>query len=155
MIDPDFYKSNDIHVHFPEGAIPKDGPSAGITVATAIVSALTGRAVYGDLAMTGEITLRGRVLPIGGLKEKSMAAYKAGITRVIIPADNEPDLYEVDPVVRQQVRFIPVRTLDEVIAAALEPVIEVKEPYRAVAAPAAEPEAELPASMGIRKNLKS
>jgi len=122
LINPDFYKDRDIHVHFPEGAVPKDGPSAGITVATAIVSALTGRAVYRDIAMTGEITLSGRVLPIGGLREKTMAAYRAGIKRVIIPEQNEPDLFDIDKTVREKLQFIPVANADEVLAVALEPV---------------------------------
>lgn len=119
-IDGEFYKNLDIHIHAPEGAVPKDGPSAGITMATAIVSALTGKAVKHDIAMTGEITLRGRVLPIGGLKEKSMAAYRVGAKTVIIPQDNEPDLYEVDPVVKNAVNFVPVSDFRQVLSIALE-----------------------------------
>lgn len=118
----DFYKENDIHVHFPQGAIPKDGPSAGITMATAIISALTGRPVRHDLAMTGEVTIRGRVLAIGGLKEKTMAAYKHGMKTVIIPQENEPDLAELDPAVKENVKFILARTMDDVLKHALVPV---------------------------------
>ena len=118
-IEEDFYKTKDIHIHVPEGAVPKDGPSAGITMATALISALTGRGVRHDIAMTGEVTLRGRVLPIGGLKEKSMAAYKAGAKRVLIPFDNLGDLDEVDEAVKQAVKFIPVKTMDEVMEIAL------------------------------------
>ncbi|MBQ4105534.1 MAG: endopeptidase La [Clostridia bacterium] len=114
-IDPDFYKNKDIHIHAPEGAVPKDGPSAGITMATAICSALTSSKVRCDVAMTGEITLRGRVLPIGGLKEKAIAAYKSGIRQVIIPEKNVPDIAEIDPVVRENVKFIPVDSIDEVL----------------------------------------
>ena len=120
-INPDFYKENDIHVHFPEGAVPKDGPSAGVTVTTALVSALTGRVVRGDVAMTGEVTLTGRVLPIGGLREKSMAAYREGISRVIIPHGNISDLEEIDEPVKAKLEFIPVRNVDEVIDIALYP----------------------------------
>jgi len=118
-IDKDFHKNKDIHIHVPEGAVPKDGPSAGVTMATAIVSALTGIAVRGDVAMTGEISLRGRVMPIGGLREKSMAAYTHRMTTVIIPEDNQPDLSEVDAVVKEHTRFIPARNLDTVIGHAL------------------------------------
>ena len=118
-VAPDFYKTKDIHVHFPEGAVPKDGPSAGVTVTTAIVSALTGISVRRDVAMTGEVTLRGRVLRIGGLKEKTMAALRHGIRTVIIPADNERDLEEIDQTVRKQLNFISARTVDTVLAAAL------------------------------------
>ena len=118
-IDPDFYKNKDIHIHFPEGAVPKDGPSAGITMTTAIISALTGIPVRHDIAMTGEITLRDRVLPIGGLREKTMAALRNGVKTVIIPADNEADLDEIDPLVREKLSFVPARTIDEVIPAAL------------------------------------
>ncbi len=120
-IDPEFYKSKDIHVHYPEGAVPKDGPSAGVTTCVALVSALTGRPVRHDVAMTGEITLRGRVLPIGGLREKTMAALRAGIKTVIIPAENVPDLEEIDQKVRAQINFIPVSYADEALNAALVP----------------------------------
>ena len=118
-IAPDFYKTKDIHVHFPEGAVPKDGPSAGVTVCTAIVSALTETTVRRDVAMTGEISLRGRVLAIGGLKEKTMAALRHGIRTVIIPKDNERDLNEIDPVVRKSLNFISAQTVDTVLDAAL------------------------------------
>ncbi len=114
-IDTDFYKNKDIHVHAPEGAVPKDGPSAGITMATAVCSALTGFPVRHDVAMTGEITLRGRVLPIGGLKEKAIAAYKSGIKKVIIPDKNVPDISQLDPIVREAVEFIPVDNIDKVL----------------------------------------
>lgn len=118
-VDHEFYKTKDIHIHVPEGAIPKDGPSAGITIATALVSALTDTPVKGDLAMTGEITLRGRVLPIGGLKEKTMAAFTHGMKTVIIPAENEPDLQEVSERVKNAIRFIPAQSLDTVLEHAL------------------------------------
>lgn len=114
-IDKTFYKNKDIHIHFPEGAVPKDGPSAGITIATAIVSALTNAPVRRSFAMTGEITLRGRVLPIGGLKEKTMAAYREGIKTVIIPAENEKDLEEIDQTVREGLTFITVDHADQAI----------------------------------------
>ena len=123
----DFYKTKDIHVHFPEGATPKDGPSAGIAVCTAMVSALTGRSVRRDIAMTGEISIRGRVLPIGGLKEKTMAALRAGIKTVIIPKDNEKDLQEIDGTVRRSLNFLLVDHVDSVISAALN-VAEEAEP---------------------------
>ena len=118
-IASDFYKTKDIHVHFPAGAIPKDGPSAGITVCTAIVSALTGTTVRHDVAMTGEISLRGRVLPIGGLKEKTMAALRQGIRTVIIPKDNERDLEEIDQTVRNALHFVIAETVDTVLDTAL------------------------------------
>jgi ATP-dependent Lon protease len=119
-IDPEFYKKKDIHLHFPEGAVPKDGPSAGITIATALISALTGRAVRSDIAMTGEITLRGRILPIGGLKEKTMAAFRYGIKTVVIPFENEPDLKEIDQTVRNSLNFIASDHIDNIIDVVLE-----------------------------------
>ena len=118
-IDPDFYTKNDIHIHALEGAVPKDGPSAGVTMATALFSALTDRAVRADFAMTGEISISGKVLPIGGLKEKSMAAYKAGIRHVIIPKENERDLAEFDPEIRDNLTYHPVESIDEVIGLAI------------------------------------
>lgn len=114
-IDPDFYKNKDIHIHFPEAAVPKDGPSAGITMCIAVISALSGRPVRGDIAMTGEISLRGRVLPIGGLREKTMAALRAGVKTVIIPKENEADLEEIDQLVRKQLNFVAVDHADQVL----------------------------------------
>ncbi len=119
--DAELFKNADIHIHAPEGAIPKDGPSAGITLATALLSQLSGRLVRSDVAMTGEITLHGKVLPIGGLKEKSMAAYREGMKTVLIPKDNLPDLYEVDDEVKEHIKFVPVESLTEVFATALMP----------------------------------
>ncbi len=113
------FTKNDIHIHVPQGAVPKDGPSAGVTISTALFSALTGRKVNRKVAMTGEVTLTGRVLPIGGLREKSMAAYKAGIEKVVIPKDNYSDLWEIDKVVKENVEFIPVSTIDEVLSVAV------------------------------------
>ena len=118
-IPTDFYKTKDIHIHFPEGAVPKDGPSAGIAITTALLSALTDRPVRHDVAMTGEVTLRGRVMPIGGLREKTMGALRAGIRTVILPKENEKDLDEIDPNVRAKLRFVPVETVDAVFAEAL------------------------------------
>jgi ATP-dependent Lon protease len=118
-LDPDFYRNRDIHIHMPAGATPKDGPSAGIAIATSVISALTGVPVRGDIAMTGEITLRGRVLPIGGLKEKSVAAHRNKVSDVIIPHGNARDLDELPEEVRAGVRFHPVKTMDEVLAIAM------------------------------------
>ena len=118
-IDPDFYKNKDIHIHFPEGAVPKDGPSAGITMTVALISALTGDPVRHDVAMTGEITLRGRVLAIGGLREKTMAALRAGVHTVILPADNEADLAKIDQSVRAKLRFVPTDHVDKILDLAL------------------------------------
>ena len=114
-IDPDFYAKNDIHIHAPEGATPKDGPSAGVTMATALISILSSRAVRRDIAMTGEITLRGKVLPIGGLKEKTLAAYAAGVTNIVIPFGNIKDIDELDPLVKENVKFIPCKTIFDVL----------------------------------------
>lgn len=118
-IPDEMFTSKNIHIHVPQGAVPKDGPSAGVTIATALLSVLTGEKVHQSVAMTGEISLTGRVLPIGGLKEKTMAAYKAGVKKVIIPIDNEPDLYEVDEAVKNAVEFITVSKLDEVFSVAV------------------------------------
>lgn len=122
-IESDFYTKKDIHIHAPEGAVPKDGPSAGIAMATAITSALCKAPILHSVAMTGEITLQGRVLPIGGLREKSMAAYRSGIKTVIIPQQNVPDLAEVDQVVKDHVQFVPVRRIDEVLPLAIPSLV--------------------------------
>ena len=135
-IEADFYQKKDIHVHFPEGAIPKDGPSAGIAITTAMVSALTNIPVKRELAMTGEVTLRGRVLPIGGLKEKTMAALRGGIRTVLIPADNQKDLEEIDQTVRAALHFIPVEHVDAVLAQALG--LDLTQPNSAAETPGGE-----------------
>ncbi len=135
-IEPGFYKDKDIHVHFPEGAVPKDGPSAGIAITTAMVSALTDTPVRKNLAMTGEVTLRGRVLPIGGLREKTMAALRSGITTVILPKGNQKDLEEIDQTVRAGLRFVAVEQVDQVLAEALT------QPSRAMEAAAPGPALE-------------
>ncbi len=118
-IQSDFYEKRDIHIHFPEGAVPKDGPSAGITIATAVASALSGIPVRSDIAMTGEISLTGRVLPIGGLKEKALAAYRNKITNIVIPHDNTKDIEEIPPHIRSEINFIPVKSCDEVLKLAM------------------------------------
>ena len=123
-IDTEFYKTKDIHIHATESAVPKDGPSAGVTITTALVSALTGRAVRRDIAMTGEVSIRGRVLQIGGLKEKTMASYRGGVKRVFIPHDNIPDIDEVDEKVRENIEFIPVRYVTDIIDRALLPLVD-------------------------------
>ncbi len=120
-VDEDFYRKLDVHVHVPAGGVPKDGPSAGITIATAIASALTRRPVRKDVAMTGEITLRGRVLPVGGVKEKALAAHRAGIRTVLLPKENEKDLEELPENVREEMCFRHVAHMDEVLNLALLP----------------------------------
>ncbi|KPJ69285.1 MAG: hypothetical protein AMJ45_00725 [Syntrophobacter sp. DG_60] len=119
-IPEDFYEHNDIHIHIPSGAIPKDGPSAGVAICTALVSLLTSRPVRGDLAMTGEITLRGLVLPVGGIKEKVLAAHLASIKYVILPRRNAKDLKEISEDVKQQIKFVLVERIDEIIDFALK-----------------------------------
>jgi ATP-dependent Lon protease len=120
-IKADDFDQLDIHIHVPEGAIPKDGPSAGVTMATAFISALTNRAVHHDVAMTGEITLRGRVLPVGGLKEKSMAAHRAGIKTIIVPRRNEKDMMEIPKKIQRDLKFVFVDRMDDVLPVALVP----------------------------------
>jgi ATP-dependent Lon protease len=126
-IKPSLFARKDIHIHLPEGAVPKDGPSAGVGMVTAMVSTLTGVAVRRDVAMTGEVTLRGRVLPIGGLKEKLLAALRGGITTVLIPHENEKDLAEIPANIREGLKIVPVRHVDEVLALALtEPLVPIE-----------------------------
>jgi ATP-dependent Lon protease len=118
-IDDDLFSKSDIHIHVPAGAVPKDGPSAGVTIATSLVSLLTGRKVRSDVAMTGEITLRGQVLPVGGIKQKVLAAARVGMDTVILPERNEPDLDEVPEEIRKQLHFVFAEQVDDVLAAAL------------------------------------
>ena len=118
-LESDFHEKCDVHIHVPEGAVPKDGPSAGITIATALVSALTGRPIRKEVGMTGEITLRGRVLPIGGLKEKTLSAHRAGLTTIILPKQNEKDIDDIPESVRNDMTFVPVSHMDEVLETAL------------------------------------
>ena len=118
-IYPEFFEKHDIHIHVPEGAVPKDGPSAGVTLTTALVSALSNIPVYSDLAMTGEVTLRGNVLPIGGLREKSLAANRAGISRIVIPKANLRDLEDIPDAVKENIKFLPVETMSQVLKEAL------------------------------------
>ncbi|HMW53301.1 MAG TPA: magnesium chelatase domain-containing protein, partial [Rhodocyclaceae bacterium] len=142
-IAADFYQNSDIHIHLPEGAIPKDGPSAGIAICTGLVSVLTGIPVRCDVAMTGEITLRGEVLPIGGLKEKLLAAVRGGITRALIPSENVKDLTEIPDNVKNALEIIPVKWIDEVLELALErrpePLPDTPAPEVPVAAAADQP----------------
>ncbi len=144
-IDPDFYKTKDIHIHFPEGAVPKDGPSAGITICVALISALTGLPVRRDVAMTGEISIRGRILPIGGLKEKTMAALRTGIHTVIIPSENEKDLAEIDQTVRAALNFITTDHVDKILDTVLLRSLRAED--RTVALPKAD--ASEPAGLRI------
>ena len=118
-IDADYFEQHDIHIHVPEGAVPKDGPSAGITIATALVSAICNKPIKKEVGMTGEITLRGRVLPIGGLKEKSLGAHRAGLTTIIIPKDNERDIDDIPETVREQLTFKPVSSAEDVLNIAI------------------------------------
>ncbi len=120
----DFFETTDIHLHIPAGAQPKDGPSAGVAIAIALVSLISGRSVRRDIGMTGEITLRGQVLPVGGIKEKVLAAHRSGITTVILPQFNKADLEDIPEEVRKQIQFVFCDTVDDVIHAALEPVSE-------------------------------
>jgi len=146
-IKPTLFEKRDIHVHVPEGATPKDGPSAGVAMATSIISVMTGIPVRRDIAMTGEITLRGRILPIGGLKEKLLAALRAGITTVFIPKDNEKDLVEIPDNVKKSLKVIAVSHVDEVINQALArkpEAIEWEEPIDPVVQPPVQPTAHLP-----------
>jgi ATP-dependent Lon protease len=140
-IQPDFYQKHDFHVHVPEGATPKDGPSAGIAMCTALVSVLTGIPVRADVAMTGEITLRGEVLPIGGLKEKLLAAHRGNIKTVLIPEENRKDLADIPKNVRESLDIRPVRWIDQVLEAALE---RTPQPLAEAPAEAAKPAAEPP-----------
>ena len=149
-VDPEFHSTRDIHVHFPEGAVPKDGPSAGIAITTAMVSALTGVPVRRDVAMTGEVTLRGRVLAIGGLREKTMGALRSGMTTVIIPADNEKDLEEIDQTVRAALSFVAVKQVDEALSQALAGPL----PVQAVDAARKLPEVPSAAGHGFNLNLR-
>ena len=114
-IDEDFYKKCDLHIHIPEGAIPKDGPSAGVTMCTAIISTLTGIPVRKDVAMTGEITLRGKVLPVGGIREKVLAAHRAGIRKVLLPKDNEPDIQDIPEGVRDEMEFVLIKHVKDAL----------------------------------------
>lgn len=147
-IEPDFYQKKDIHIHFPEGAVPKDGPSAGITICIAVISALTGIPVHRDIAMTGEISLRGRVMAIGGLREKTMAALRTGIHTVIIPAENESDLQDIDPLVRSALNFITTDSVDKVLSTVLcrpfTPLAEEEAPAAEEETPSATESAALP-----------
>jgi ATP-dependent Lon protease len=118
-ISPDFFEQHDIHIHIPAGAIPKDGPSAGITIATALASLLTKKSVYNDTGMTGEITLRGQIMPVGGIKEKVLAAHRAGLHTVILPQQNEPDLADIPDEIKEEMSFVLACTMDDVLKAAL------------------------------------
>ena len=149
-IDPDFHQKFDIHVHVPEGATPKDGPSAGIAMCTALVSSLTRIPVRSDVAMTGEITLRGRVLPIGGLKEKLLAAHRGGIKTVLIPEDNQKDLADIPKNITQALKIKPVRWIDEVLALALSEVPQPRQGGQGEAAAAPAESDDASSTAGVR-----
>jgi ATP-dependent Lon protease len=125
-LSDDIFENTDIHIHVPEGAVPKDGPSAGVALATALISAFTGRAVRRDVGMTGEITLRGRVLPVGGIREKALAARRAGITTFIMPSKNVNDLHEIPKKLKQGLKFVHVERMNEVLEASLLPLVATK-----------------------------
>jgi ATP-dependent Lon protease len=148
-IDEDFFANNDIHVHFPQGGIPKDGPSAGITMASAIISKLTGIPIRKDVAMTGEITLTGRVLPIGGLKEKALAAMRHGIKIVVIPEKNKKDLEDIPEEYREKLTFIPVKNIDEVLDVVL--VDKISEEVKGYKPPASGTPRKKPSGRGYDK----
>jgi ATP-dependent Lon protease len=159
-VDENIFENLDVHIHVPAGAIPKDGPSAGIAMATALISALTHRAVDKYVAMTGEITLRGRVLPIGGLKEKALGALRAGIRTIIIPEKNKKDLVKIPANVKRKIKFIPVSHMDEVLPIALEaqkasekikPKTKPKAKLKAAAKPKATPKARASKTRGSKK----
>lgn len=137
-IEDSIFEKSDIHLHIPAGAQPKDGPSAGVTMATALVSLVTGKLVRSDVGMTGEITLRGQVLPVGGIKEKILAAHRAGLKTIILPKENEPDLEELPEEVHKSINFILVDTMDEVLSEALEPLPQPTEILAAKAAQSSE-----------------
>ena len=118
-VDAEFFEKHSIHIHIPEGATPKDGPSAGISMATAVISAITGKAVHKEFAMTGELTLRGKVLPVGGIREKVLAAHRAGCSKIILPRENEKDIEEIPMDIRKELEFYPVTTLQQVLELAL------------------------------------
>jgi ATP-dependent Lon protease len=130
-VEPNWFTRHDVHVHVPAGAVPKDGPSAGITIATAIVSLATDRPVSEDVAMTGEITLTGQVLPVGGIKEKALAAQRAGLTRIVVPAENEPDLEELPAESREALEFVLADAIEDVLAAAFEGTAAASRPRAA------------------------
>ncbi|HFD39003.1 MAG TPA: endopeptidase La, partial [Anaerolineae bacterium] len=143
-IDPDLIRKSDLHIHVPAGAVPKDGPSAGVTMATALVSLLTNRKVRADVAMTGEITLRGQVLPVGGIKQKVLAAARVGIDTVILPARNEPDLEDIPEEIREKMHFVFADRVDDVFAAALRPAEEAEDQEAETPSPPAEEDDEEP-----------
>jgi ATP-dependent Lon protease len=141
-LDPEIFERLDVHIHIPEGAIPKDGPSAGITIATALISAFTERKVYKEVGMTGEITLRGRILPVGGVREKILAAHRAGLTTILLPERNMKDLIDVPHKVKEDLKLIPVVHMDEVLKVALYPPVEKPVRHKKTKPPAEEPAPE-------------